>query len=78
MSSPVAVGAGAGYHYSANPSSTVGLPDQKPFGMYSNLTPVGESWVRGNRYGEASRIQRGDDGLPSATALSSFAVNFSR
>lgn len=77
MPSPMAIGAGAGYHYRANPPSTVGLQDQKPFGMYLNLPPVGESWVSRNRYGEAPGIQRGDDGLPSAAALASFSVNFS-
>ncbi len=78
MSSPMGVGAGAGYHYRANPSSTVGLQDQKPFGMYSNLPLVGESWPRGNTYGEPSGIQRGDDGLPSATALAAFSNSFTR
>ncbi|XP_070773552.1 glucocorticoid receptor-like [Enoplosus armatus] len=78
MSSPMGVGAGPGYHYRANPSSTVGLQDQKPFGMYSNLPLVGESWAGGSRYGESPGIQRGDDGLPSAAALATFSVNFSR
>ncbi|XP_035522012.1 glucocorticoid receptor-like isoform X1 [Morone saxatilis] len=77
MSSPMGVGAGPGYHYRANPSPTVGLQDQKPFGMYSNLPLVGESWARGNRYGESSGIQRGDDGLPSAAAVAAFSVSFS-
>ncbi|XP_018547196.1 glucocorticoid receptor isoform X2 [Lates calcarifer] len=77
MSSPIGVGAGSGYHYRANPSSTVGLQDQKPFGMYSNMPPVGESWARGNRFGDSSGIQRSDDGLPSAAALASFSVSFS-
>ncbi|XP_070700048.1 glucocorticoid receptor-like isoform X2 [Pempheris klunzingeri] len=71
ISSPVGVGAGPGYHYRANSSSTVGLQDQKPFGMYSNLPLVGESWARGNRYGE-----RGDDGLPTAAAMAAFSVGF--
>ncbi|XP_030293536.1 glucocorticoid receptor isoform X2 [Sparus aurata] len=70
MSSPI------GYHYRADPSSTVGLQDQKPFGMYSGL-PLGESWARGSRYGEPSGIQRGDDGLPSAAALATFSHSFS-
>ncbi|XP_040908186.1 glucocorticoid receptor isoform X2 [Toxotes jaculatrix] len=77
MSSPMGVGTGPGYHYKANPSATVGLQDQKPFGLYPNLPPVGESWARGNRYGESSGLQRGDDGLPSAAALATFSVSFS-
>ncbi|KAM7398281.1 hypothetical protein PAMA_006270 [Pampus argenteus] len=77
MPSPMGVGAGAVYPYRANPSSTVGLQDQKPFGMYPNLPLVGESCVRGNRYGEASRIQRSDDGLPSPATLATFSVSFS-
>ncbi|XP_069574404.1 glucocorticoid receptor-like isoform X1 [Brachyistius frenatus] len=78
LSSPLGVGAGPGYHYRGNPSSTAGLPDQKPFGMYSNLSPVGESWIRGKRYGESSGIQScGDDGLPSAAALAAFSASIS-
>ncbi|XP_040005616.1 glucocorticoid receptor-like isoform X2 [Xiphias gladius] len=77
MSSTMGIGAGPGYHYKANPSSTVGVQDQKHFGMYSNLLPVGESWARGNRYGESSGIQRADNGLPSAAALAPFSVSFS-
>ncbi|KAM9348244.1 glucocorticoid receptor-like [Symphorus nematophorus] len=77
MSSPMGVGAGpGGYQYRANPSSTVGLQDQKPFGMYSNLPVVGESWARGNRYGESAGMQRGDDGLPTAATLTPFSCNF--
>ncbi|KAG8008552.1 Glucocorticoid receptor, partial [Nibea albiflora] len=76
MPSPMGVGAGPGYHYRANQFSAVGLQDQKPFGMYSNLPVVGENWARGNRYGESSGIQRSDDGLPTAAALASFSVNF--
>lgn len=78
MSSPMGVSAGPSYHYRANPSSTAGLQDQKPFGMYSNLPMVGENWARGNTYGESSGIQRGDDGLPSATALATFSNSFSK
>ncbi|KAF7663364.1 hypothetical protein LDENG_00212410 [Lucifuga dentata] len=77
MSSPMGVGTGSGYHYRANCSSTVGLQDQKPFSVYSNLPPVGESWGRGNRYGESFRIQRGDNGLPSPASLATFPVSFS-
>ncbi|XP_034062696.1 glucocorticoid receptor-like [Gymnodraco acuticeps] len=77
MSSPMGVDAGTSYLYRANPSSTVGLQDQEPFSMYSNLPLVGETWARGNRFGESSGLQRGDDGLPSAAALASFSVNFS-
>ncbi|XP_045894796.1 glucocorticoid receptor-like isoform X3 [Micropterus dolomieu] len=73
MSSPMGVSAGPGYQYRASPSPTVGLQDQKPFGMYSNLPLVGESWAGGNRYGESPGIQRGDDGLPTA-----FTLSFSR
>lgn len=79
MPSSMGIGAGPGYHYRASSSAAapVGLPDQKPFGMYSNLAQVGEAWARGGRYGEAPGIQRPDDGLPSA-ALSSFPVSFPR
>lgn len=78
VSSTMGASAGPPYHYRANPSSTVGLQDQKPFGMYSNLPLVGENWASGNRYGESSGTQRVDDGLPSSTALGSFSVSFSR
>ncbi|TMS14059.1 Glucocorticoid receptor [Larimichthys crocea] len=76
MPSPMGVRAGPGYHYRGNQFSTVGLQDQKPIGMYSNLPVVGENWARGNRYGEPSGIQRSDDGLPTAAALASFSVSF--
>ncbi|KAM6984434.1 glucocorticoid receptor-like isoform 2-T3 [Tautogolabrus adspersus] len=75
MSSPMGVGAGPGYHYRASVSSTVGLQDQKPFGSFSNLPLLGESWARGSRYGESSGIQRGDDGLPSAATMATFSVS---
>ncbi|CAJ1063542.1 glucocorticoid receptor-like isoform X2 [Xyrichtys novacula] len=75
MPGPIGVGAGPGYHYRASASSTVGLQDQKPFGSFSNLPLVGESWARGNRFGESSGIQRGDDGLPSTTAMAPFPVS---
>ncbi|XP_008292826.1 glucocorticoid receptor-like isoform X2 [Stegastes partitus] len=78
MSSSMGIGAGPSCHYRANPPSTVGLQDQKPFGMYSDLSLVGESWIRGKRYGESSGIQSTDDRLPSASALGSFSVSFSR
>uniref|UniRef100_UPI003AAA9B57 glucocorticoid receptor-like n=1 Tax=Centroberyx gerrardi TaxID=166262 RepID=UPI003AAA9B57 len=78
LSSSMGVGGGPGYHYRANASSAVGLPDQKPFGMYSNLTALGEGWVRGNGYGESSGIQRGSDGRPSASSLATFPVSFPR
>ncbi|TKS83053.1 Glucocorticoid receptor [Collichthys lucidus] len=76
MPSPMGVRAGPGYHYRGNQFSTVGLQDQKPIGMYSNLPVVGENWARGNRYGEPSGIQRSDDGLPTAAALATFSVSF--
>lgn len=76
--SPMGASAGPVYHYRASPSSTVGLQDQKPFGMYSSLPLVGESWANGNRYGDLSGIQRSDDGIPSSTALGTFSVSFSR
>uniref|UniRef100_A0A672FS10 Glucocorticoid receptor n=1 Tax=Salarias fasciatus TaxID=181472 RepID=A0A672FS10_SALFA len=76
MSSPMGIGAGPGYHYRPNPTSTVGLQDQKPFGMFSNMPLLGESWIRGKRFGESSGMQSSDDGLPSASTLSAFPVNF--
>ncbi|KAM4727080.1 glucocorticoid receptor-like isoform 2-T2 [Anableps anableps] len=69
------VGARTGYHYRAN-SGTAGLQDQKPFGTYSNLQGVGESWISGKRYGDPSGIQSTGDGLPSAAALGNFPVSF--
>ncbi|XP_068188235.1 glucocorticoid receptor-like isoform X2 [Antennarius striatus] len=75
MPSPMG-GAVPDYHYRANLSSTVGLQDQKPFAMYSNM-PVVEGWSSGNMYGESSRIQRGDDGLSSVRALATFSPSFS-
>ncbi|XP_068455796.1 glucocorticoid receptor-like [Clinocottus analis] len=77
MASSLGLGVGSSYHYRANSSSTVTRQDQESFGMYPNLPLVGESWARGNRFGESSGLQRGDDGLPSAAALSNFSVNFS-
>ncbi|XP_030009103.1 glucocorticoid receptor isoform X2 [Sphaeramia orbicularis] len=73
MSSPV----GVGYQYRATPTSTVGPQDQKPFSMYSNLPPLGESWARGGRFGESCGLQRSDNGLPSAPTLATFPINFS-
>uniref|UniRef100_A0A3Q0RX30 Glucocorticoid receptor n=1 Tax=Amphilophus citrinellus TaxID=61819 RepID=A0A3Q0RX30_AMPCI len=80
MSSPVGVGAGPGYHYRANPTSasTMGMQDQKPFDMYSNLPLMGDSWARGKSYGESSGIQLGDDRLTSVPSLAPFSVGFSR
>ncbi|XP_030602853.1 glucocorticoid receptor isoform X2 [Archocentrus centrarchus] len=79
MSSPVGVGAGPGYHYRANPTSasTMGMQDQKPFDMYSNLPLMGDSWARGKSYGESSGIQLGDDRLTSVPSLAPFSVGFS-
>ncbi|XP_067348512.1 glucocorticoid receptor-like isoform X1 [Channa argus] len=77
MTSPMDVSPGPGYHYRANRSSSVDLQDQKPFRMYSSLSSLGENWSAGNRYGESSGMQRGNDGLPSTSPLSSFSVNFS-
>ncbi|KAM3869143.1 glucocorticoid receptor-like [Diretmus argenteus] len=78
-SSSMGVGGGPGFHYRANPSSTVSLPDQKPFGMYSNLPPVGEGWGRGNGFGELSGIQRSNNGLPSISpSMANFPVGFPR
>lgn len=78
MSSPLGVGSGPGYHYTANLPSTVGLQDQKPFGLYSNLPQVGDRWMGGKRYGESSGIPSGNDGLPSTSALPNFPVSYSR
>ncbi|XP_054873148.1 glucocorticoid receptor isoform X2 [Amphiprion ocellaris] len=78
MSSSMGTGAGPSCHYTANPPSTVGLQDQKPFGMYSDLSLLPESWIRGKRYGEPSGIQSTDDRLPSAASFGSFSVNISR
>lgn len=78
MSSPMGISAGPPYHYRANPPATVALQDQKPFAMYSNLPLVGENWASGKRYGESSGTQRGDEGIPSSTALANFSVSFSR
>ncbi|XP_013872304.1 glucocorticoid receptor isoform X2 [Austrofundulus limnaeus] len=77
MSSPMGVGAGPSYSYGASQPSTVNLPDQKPFGAFSTLPGVGESWLGGKRYGESSGIPSGSDGLQSAAALANFPVSFS-
>ncbi|XP_007562079.1 glucocorticoid receptor-like isoform X1 [Poecilia formosa] len=69
------VATGSGYHYRGNPG-TAGLQDQKPFGTYSNLSGVGESWISGKRYGEASGIQSTSDGLQSGAVLGNFPVGF--
>uniref|UniRef100_A0A3Q1G600 Glucocorticoid receptor-like n=1 Tax=Acanthochromis polyacanthus TaxID=80966 RepID=A0A3Q1G600_9TELE len=76
MSSSMGIGAGMSCHYTANPPSTVGLQDQKPF-VCSDLSLLEESWIRGKRYGESSGIQSTNDRLPSAAALGSFPGNFS-
>ncbi|XP_028276513.1 glucocorticoid receptor-like isoform X2 [Parambassis ranga] len=76
MSASMCGRAGPGYQYRASPASTVGLQDQKPFGMYSNMSLARESWIRGKRYGETSGIQSGDDGITSATALAPFSDGF--
>lgn len=77
IASPMGVSAGPPYHYRANPApAAVGLQDQKPFGMFSNLPLVGDGWAGGNRYGESSGIQRGDNGIPSSSALGNFSASF--
>lgn len=78
ISLPMGVSAGPPYHYSANPSAAAALQDQKPFAMYSNMPVVGENWATGKRYGESSGTQRGDNGIPSSTALGNFSLSFSR
>ncbi|KAM6907246.1 glucocorticoid receptor-like isoform 2-T2 [Xenentodon cancila] len=77
MPSPLCVGSGPSYHYRANTPATLGLQDQKPFGMCSNLPQVGERWMGGKRYGESSGLPSGNDGLPSASALPNFPVSYS-
>lgn len=72
MSTPM--GVGTGYHYRTSASSTAGLQDQKPFGSYTNLPLMGESWARGNRYGESSGMQRNEDGIPSTATMAPFPV----
>ncbi|XP_068600669.1 glucocorticoid receptor-like [Brachionichthys hirsutus] len=76
MPSPMGA-AGAGFQYRDILSSTVGLQNQKPFGVYPSSPMVGEGWSSGNGYGESSRIQRGDDGLSSAGTLGSFSASYS-
>uniref|UniRef100_A0A8C6TE65 Glucocorticoid receptor n=1 Tax=Neogobius melanostomus TaxID=47308 RepID=A0A8C6TE65_9GOBI len=65
---------GHGYYRPAA-SSTVSLPDQKPFAMYPTLPSVEDSWARG-RFGDGSGMQRSDNGLPSTSALAPYPVNF--
>uniref|UniRef100_A0A8C6WMF0 Glucocorticoid receptor n=1 Tax=Neogobius melanostomus TaxID=47308 RepID=A0A8C6WMF0_9GOBI len=67
---------GHGYYRPAA-SSTVSLPDQKPFAMYPTLPSVEDSWARG-RFGDGSGMQRSDNGLPSTSALAPYPVNFPR
>ncbi|TNN22509.1 Glucocorticoid receptor [Liparis tanakae] len=84
MASSLGVGAGSSYHYraasasassssaSASASSSSAV-DPEAFGVYSGL--AGDSWARAPpRFGDPP----GDDGLPSAAALSNFSVSFSR
>ncbi|XP_072518181.1 glucocorticoid receptor-like isoform X2 [Salminus brasiliensis] len=53
------------YHYGANTSSAMDLPDQKPIlGLFPPLQSVNDSWIRGNGYGEASGMQRGSEAMP--------------
>ncbi|XP_055004634.1 glucocorticoid receptor-like isoform X2 [Boleophthalmus pectinirostris] len=73
---PMPPSMGHGYHYRPAPSSTVTLPDQKPFSMYPTLPPVEEGWARG-RYGEGSGMQRSENGLPSTSpSLAPYPLNF--
>ncbi|XP_061904748.1 glucocorticoid receptor-like isoform X4 [Entelurus aequoreus] len=74
MSSSVSVDADPGYRYRANPPAT--MIDRKPFGMYSNLPPAGDSWMRRDGYGEALAVQRANDGLPNTAALT-YPLSFS-
>ncbi|KAG7271735.1 hypothetical protein CRUP_007817 [Coryphaenoides rupestris] len=64
----------------ASSSVAVGLPNQKPFGMYSGQPQVRPGWGRGNGYGELSSVMgRCGDGLPSSAAvLAAFPVGFPR
>lgn len=73
-SSSVGASTGAGYLYGVNPASAAGLQDQKPSGIYPNLPVAGQSW---SRFGESAG-PRGDDAVPSASALGKFPINFSR
>nr|XP_057942015.1 glucocorticoid receptor-like isoform X2 [Doryrhamphus excisus] len=63
------------YCYRTNP--TPSIIDRKPFGMYSNPTPVGESWMRGDGYGKVQVVPRANDGLSTTTALTSYPLSFS-
>ncbi|KAI4882952.1 hypothetical protein NFI96_015625, partial [Prochilodus magdalenae] len=53
------------YHYGANTSSAVSLPDQKPIlGLYPPLPTVNDGWIRGNGYGDAPGMQRSTEAMP--------------
>lgn len=75
---PLGVSPRSGFNYRANPSSRVGLQDQKPFCSYPTLPGSSESWSAGGRYGDSAGTQRADDGLISTTALATFPSSFSR
>ncbi|XP_036444302.1 glucocorticoid receptor-like isoform X2 [Colossoma macropomum] len=52
------------YHYGANTSSAMSLPDQKPIlGLYPPL-PTVDGWIRGNGYGDAPGMQRPTEAMP--------------
>nr|AIN76810.1 glucocorticoid receptor [Hippocampus abdominalis] len=76
MSSSMSVDA-AGYRCRTNAPSTMGQQPRKPFAMHSNLSSLGESWMRGDGYGESTTIQRTNDGLPNTSMLMSYPLSFS-
>ncbi|XP_051902575.1 glucocorticoid receptor-like isoform X2 [Hippocampus zosterae] len=76
MSSSMSVDA-AGYCCRTNAPSTMGQQPQKPFAMHSNMSSLGESWMRGDGYGESTAIQRTNDGLPNASMMMSYPLSFS-
>ncbi|XP_056140940.1 glucocorticoid receptor-like [Lampris incognitus] len=76
-SSTMGVDGRPGYLYRAIPPLAVGQPDQKPFGIYPNLSSAGNGWPRGNGYRESSGGQRGTDGLSAtSSSLAAFPVSF--
>lgn len=75
---PVGLGLRPDCNHTANLASTVGLQDQKPFGLYPNLPVSSERWSTGSRYGESAGIQKADNGVPSTTVLGTFPSSFSR
>ncbi|XP_015204942.1 glucocorticoid receptor isoform X2 [Lepisosteus oculatus] len=78
VSSPISIcgvstSSGQSYHYGVNASPTLNLQqqDQKPvFNLYPSLAAVGDSWNRGQTFGDAAGMQRGSETFAGAPGFS--------